>query len=103
MSTINCILLILSISVAIKSLFSNDKKDTLYNPNSLDKMKWSDKISDGISKILGTEIEKDKLPVKTRENSKLFTMFDKVKANQNKSFQWKEDDRRKVVGNQHGL
>jgi hypothetical protein len=52
-------LLITEIKV-IKSLFSNNKKGTLYNPDLQDdkeKEEWDGKILDGISKILETEVE----------------------------------------------
>ncbi|WP_174516012.1 MULTISPECIES: hypothetical protein [unclassified Wolbachia] len=50
----------------IKSLFSNNKKGTLYDPSSQDKddtekrAKLNKKICDGINKILGTPVEKAK-------------------------------------------
>ncbi len=102
-STINGILLILPISGAIKSLFFNDKKGTLYNPHSSSKKKWSNEISGGISKILETQIEKSKQSAQARENSKPSTVPKQVKANQNQPFHEKENKRRKVTESQHGL
>jgi hypothetical protein len=49
---------------AVKSLFSNNKKGTLYDPSSQDntekRAKLNEKICDGINKILGTPVEKAK-------------------------------------------
>ena len=48
---------------AVKGLFSNDKKGTLYNPHSRDekeRKEWGNEISDGINKILEISVEKAK-------------------------------------------
>ncbi|QMV46486.1 hypothetical protein HC358_00245 [Wolbachia pipientis] len=50
--------------MAVKGLFSNNKKGTLYDPSSQDntekRAKLNEKICDGINKILGTPVEKAK-------------------------------------------
>ncbi|WP_341821120.1 hypothetical protein [Wolbachia endosymbiont (group A) of Myopa testacea] len=52
---------IFAIKGGVEVLFSNDKEGTLYNPHSRDKKKkegWDGKILDGISKILGSKVNK---------------------------------------------
>lgn len=55
--------LLITEAKVVKSLFSNDKKGTLYNPHSRDekeRKEWGNEISDGINKILEIPVEKAK-------------------------------------------
>ncbi|WP_174134209.1 hypothetical protein [Wolbachia endosymbiont of Atemnus politus] len=85
-------------------LFSNNRKGTLYNPDTKKEegKEWDKEISVGISKVLKTpvkEAEKDKKPALTTEkpvqergNSEPSAVPEQLKANG--SFQEKEDNRR---------
>uniref|UniRef100_A0A1A9VK68 Uncharacterized protein n=1 Tax=Glossina austeni TaxID=7395 RepID=A0A1A9VK68_GLOAU len=43
---------------AVKSLFSNNRKGTLYNPNTEKEKEWGSEISDGINTILETPVKR---------------------------------------------
>ncbi|MCV3769427.1 MAG: hypothetical protein K0T53_01705 [Wolbachia pipientis] len=91
-SIVNGIFLILSISGAVKSIFSNDKKGTLYHPYLLNEKEWSEKISNGISEILETQIKENKYFVQSRKNSKQFILPEQIQIKQNQFFQERKDE-----------
>lgn len=69
---------------AVKGLFSNDKKGTLYNPHSRDekeRKEWGNEISDGINKIL--EIEVKGIPEKISEGDKKQPISEKISQPEN--------------------
>ncbi|WP_341812113.1 hypothetical protein [Wolbachia endosymbiont (group A) of Conops quadrifasciatus] len=84
---------------AVKSLFSNDKKGTLYDPHSQDekeRKEWGNEISDGINTILetpvkrvekGTPVSEQNSQGNNRENeeSKQSTVLEQVTLDQQKT------------------
>ncbi|QOD38643.1 hypothetical protein [Candidatus Wolbachia massiliensis] len=93
---------------AVKSLFSNDRKGTLYNPNTEKEegKEWGNEISCGIADILKTSVkgaEKGEQPITGEERLDDKTQKHDAAPSQ-KSFRKEEDDRRAAAEEQqHGL
>ncbi|NUX01414.1 hypothetical protein GO685_02710 [Wolbachia endosymbiont of Madathamugadia hiepei] len=94
---------------AVKSLFSNNRKGTLYNPDAEKEKEWGGKISSKISDILKTPVKgagRDNQPALAEER---LTQKGKLPtepgqrangAERKQSFQKQEDERRKEAENQ---
>ncbi|MGL9681478.1 MAG: hypothetical protein ACR5K2_00385 [Wolbachia sp.] len=94
---------------AVKSLFSNNRKCTLYNPDNEKEKEWGCEISSRISEILETSVKgagKDNQSALAEEQltrkGKLPTVLGQgvSRAKQERSFQKQEDKRRKEAKNQ---
>ncbi|MDR2609343.1 MAG: hypothetical protein LBC06_01970 [Rickettsiales bacterium] len=93
---------------AVKSLFSNNRKGTLYNPDTEKEKEWGGEISSRISEILETPVKgagKDNQPALAEEQltqkGKLPTVPGQgVNGAEKQSFQEQEDERRKEAENQ---
>ncbi|MDR2548160.1 MAG: hypothetical protein LBC34_01495 [Rickettsiales bacterium] len=108
---------IFAVKGGVGVLFSNNRKGTLYNPDTEKKKEWGSEISSRISKILGSEVNgigQGKQPTVTpgeqltqgRENSEQPTEPGREAngAERKQSFQEQEDQRRKKEEeNQHSI
>jgi|GEM_PF-5485095 len=89
---------IFAVKGGIGVLFSNNRKGTLYNPDTEKKKEWGSEISSRISEILGTPVKgagRDNQPA-VKPGEQLTVPKQGVNgAEQKQSFQKQEDDRRK--------
>lgn len=89
---------IFAVKGGVGVLFSNNRKGTLYNPDTEKKKEWGGEISRRISEILGSEVNgigQDKQPAEKWPN-----VPEQVKENQESFFRKKEDKRRKEAEDQ---
>ncbi|WP_225537304.1 hypothetical protein [Wolbachia endosymbiont of Mansonella perstans] len=93
---------IFAVKGGVRALFSNNRKGTLYNPDTEKEKEWDGEINNRISEILESKVNgvgQDKQPAEKQHN-----VPEQVKENQ-ESFRKKEEDKRrqKEEGSQHSI